>query len=179
VTHIDPFAPADSPQHPANHGLRPEPPTEADRVPYESEDFTDLMDASWWDHESGSLKEYADLFNAHATDEERARRDAGEGGEPDFGDLRARGELEAATQEESPADPEESQRLHLASHYREEGDDTNAPSVAKLRARATLARPGSSANKAEWVQYALTIRHELAPEDAEALTVAVLRELKP
>lgn len=175
MTHIDPFAPADSPQHPANYGLRPEPPTEADRVPYEPEDFTDLVDASWWDHENGSLEEYADLFNAHATDEERARRDAGEGGEPDFGDLRARGELEVAT----PADPEEAQRAHLAHHYREDGDDTDPPSLAKLRARATLARPSSTAIKSDWVDYALTIRHDLHSEDAALMTVSALKGLKP
>lgn len=123
MTHIDPFAPADSPQHPANFGtaaLSPNPPDE-------SEEFEVVTDA--------------------------------------------------AAQEE--LDPEEAQRLHLANYYPEEGDDASAPSLAQLRARATLARPGSGANKAEWVQYALTIRHDLSPEDADGLTVAALKELKP
>ena len=172
MTHIDPFAPADSPQHPRNFGrtgFRPEPPTEA-------EAFDPVTDAGWWNPNTDTVKEYAELFAAHATEEERAAHEAGydEDAYPEMSELRARGD---AAQE--PADPEESQRLHLANYYPEEGDDANAPSLAQLQARATLARPGSSANKAEWVQYALTIRHDLSPEDADALTVAALKELKP
>jgi hypothetical protein len=174
VTHIDPFAPADSPQHPRNFGrtgFRPEPPTEA-------EEFDHVTDAYWWGTEGApnDVEEYATLFRAHATEDERAlhaaHRDPDE--YPPLDELRARRD-----EAQEPADPEESQRLHLANYYPEEGDDANAPSLAQLQARATLARPGSSANKAEWVQYALTIRHDLSPEDADALTVAALKELKP
>lgn len=172
MTHIDPFAPADSPQHPANYGrtgFRPEPPTEA-------EAFDIVTDAAWWNPDTDTVEEYAELFAAHATEEERVQHEDGADEEayPELAELRTRRD---AAQE--PADPEESQRLHLADHFPEEGDDANAPSLAQLRARATLARPGSSANKAEWVQYALTIRHDLSPEGADTLTVAALKELKP
>lgn len=172
MTHIDPFAPADSPQHPRNHGrtgFRPEPPDVA-------EEFDLVTEADWWNPDADTPEEYAELFRAHATEEERVQHEDGADWEayPEADELRAR--RDAAQQ---PADPEEAQRAHLAEHYAEEGDDANAPSLAQLRARATLARPGSSANKAEWVQYALTIRHDLSPEDAEALTIAAIKELKP
>jgi hypothetical protein len=172
VTHIDPFAPADSPQHPANFGrtgFRPEPPTE-------TEEFDLVTHSTWWSPDTDTVEEYAELFRAHATEEERVQHEDGADWEayPELSELRAR--RDAA---EDQTDPEEAQRLHLANYYPEEGDDANPPSLARLRARATLARPGSSANKAEWVQYALTIRHDLSPEQADALTVAAIKELKP
>lgn len=172
MTHIDPFAPADSPQHPANYGrsgFRPEPPTEA-------EEFDLVTDAAWWNPDTDTVEEYAELFRAYATEEERSwhEGDVDEDAYPELSDLRARRD---AAQEE--LDPEEAQRAHLANYYPEEGDEAEAPSLAKLRARATLARPATSANKAEWVRYALTIRADLSPEDAEAMKVADLKELRP
>lgn len=169
---IDPFAPAASPHHPANYGrsgFRPEPPDV-------TEEFDLVTDAAWWNPAADAVEEYAELFAAHATEEERGRHEDAPGWEayPELSDLRARRD---ATQE--ALDPEEAQRAHLANYYPEEGDRAEAPSLAKLRARATLARPATSANKAEWVEYALTIRADLSPEDAEGMKVADLKELRP
>lgn len=166
---IDPFAPADSPQHPANFGRAEPAPEEAGT----SEPFEVVTDAQWWNPEADTLEEYAALFQAHASEEERVQHEDGADWEsyPESAELRAR----AA----SAPDPEEAQRLHLANHYPEDGDETAAPSLAKLRARATLARPAASANKAEWVEYALTIRADLTPEEAEGLKVADLKDLRP
>lgn len=172
MTHIDPFAPADSPRHPANFdrgALRPNPPEPA-------EEFDFVTGLPWWNPDADTVEEYAELFAAHAYDDERRWHEGGndEAGYPELSELRERRD-----EPQGPADAELAQRLHLANHYAEEGDGDDAPSLAQLRERASLARPGSGANKPEWVAYALTIRHDLSPEDAEALTVAALKELEP
>lgn len=178
MTHVDPFAPGDSPQHPANHGR--------DAQPEQPHEFEHVTDAFWWNQggEDDDLDEYAELFTEYATDDERALHGAHR--EPDeypvTEELRARRAAAEATSEaeqQEQTDPDEMLRQHLANYYGEDADADKPPTLATLRARAALARPATSARKPEWKAYALTIRPELDDQAAEDMTVSDLQALKP
>lgn len=149
-THLDPFAPADSPLHPA-YVASPERKAPEEPLGFTPAEFAglaalfpDQAPEGGWHHDAaaeaeieGLADELTSLFAAHATADEVAAANEGQG-YPPLADLRGR--------------------------------------AAEHRAELLAARPKSNAVKAEWEAYYQLVFSTATPEDAAALTIADLKE---
>lgn len=145
-THLDPFAPADSPLHPANQGQ-----TITLPLTYSPEEFAGLANLfpddapeGGWQHTAEGEREIEalaaeleSLFGAYATTEEHAAAQDGQG-YPELSALRQR--------------------------------------AAERFADLLASRPAESALKPEWVAYYQLVFSTATDEQASALTVAELKE---
>lgn len=163
--HIDPFAPADSPQHPANHGRAQQPDTDAGEL---AEDYDTLIEKFGTEAEKdaagagdgptleelrGRETEYVALFDEHVSDADRAHFQA-TGETPSLDDLRSRA---AAANVRGGA----------------------VEFVVDLGTAAADApkRPAKDARRDDWVDYAKVLDPDLTDEDLKPITVPGLREM--
>lgn len=182
MTFVDPFAPYDSPHHPANAGKQVRPRGEIPDPDLSQADLQYLADLwpfmlntfgleeeqgrefdPWLGEELiGRRAEYRDLLERFGTDEEldatslaEDEEDEDEYGDnaPTLRDLRAR-------QADAHVDVEEGGAL--------------AADLDAISAEA-LVRPVASAPKAAWKAHLRALDPEVSDEDAEAMTVDVLK----
>lgn len=149
-THLDPFAPVDSPLHPAYVRPPRQDPPDAP-LTFTAEEFAGLASLfpeqapdGGWEHTAAAeteiealASELTSLYGAHATTDEVAAAEDGQG-YPPLSVLRQR--------------------------------------AAQHRADLLAARPKSNAVKAEWEAYYQLVFSTATPEDAAALTIADLKE---
>jgi len=186
VTFVDPFAPYDSPHHPVNAGKQVRPRGEIPAPDLTDDELQSLLELwpfmlttfgleeeqarefdPWLAEELiGRRAEYLDLLQRYGTTEEldetslaEDEEDEDEYGDnaPTLRDLRAR-------QAERQADE----------HVDVEGDGTLAADLDAISAEA-LVRPAASAPKAAWKAHLRALDPEVSDEDAEAMTVDVLK----
>lgn len=193
MTHIDPFAPGDSPQHPSNWTADVSPRVEnanADIYQWRRDHFTMTSEADL-DVTPETLQErherYDPYFDEHATDDEREE-------EADFVPFPVL--LRRAVLKEIEAFEDEWTELFDEHATDDERDpmwvDGVLPDLAELRARANIAEasrnataderppaPKSNALKEEWVEYALAVAKQrgeaLTFEQADAMTTSDLK----
>jgi hypothetical protein len=204
VTHIDPFAPADSPAHPANWGVdptarrRPADLAEDDREEFDAlADLYPLPDGTSLE----DFREYHDLFALYSTGPESDWNAAGGdgGGYPTLADLHARDSEHSLLLEQYGTDAERAaatyphleelrhraQLAHAAGHATEVPDQTpvDAPAegedgdLLERDDNGTVQRPHKDARKAVWQAYAQHLDADLTEADVASLKVAELKEL--
>lgn len=175
MTFVDPFAPYDSPHHPVNAGRQvPVEPTEDD-LRYLVELWPFVLNTFGTEEEQGRefdpylgeelidrRPEYRDLLERFGTQEEQAETvladdpaDEDEFGDdaPTLRDLRAR------------------QAEHVDAQVK---GDTLATDLDAISAEA-LTRPAASAPKPAWKAHLRALDPSVSDEDAEAMTVDVLK----
>lgn len=151
MTHIDPFAPGDSPMHPANFG------TFREAEPVE---------------ENPEAVRYHELLELYGTDEER---------EYAFDATGDSGELPSLDELENRESDDDDYRARLSLHGTEEEQERLDWSYWELRERFDFGvSPAAGAVKADWVEYALRVsrvRGEDIPRnaDGEPGTIAQLQ----
>jgi len=182
VTFVDPFAPYDSPHHPVNAGRQVRPRGEVPPPDITDAELQSLLELwpfmlatfgledeqarefdPWLAEELLNRRaEYRDLLQRYGTDEELDETSLAEGEEdedeygdnaPTLRDLRAR-------QADEHVDVEEGGAL--------------AADLDAISAEA-LVRPVASAPKAAWKAHLRALDPEVSDEDAEAMTVDVLK----
>ncbi len=205
-THLDPFAPGDSPQHPANFGsARPAFPDLAETL---EEEYRRLLEEYGTDEERAAVEidqegptlddlrereaEYARLFDALVSDDDRARFQA-TGETPTLAELRERAEWARLVELYGP---EHAELLVKFGTAKERADGAELVPSQELLQRsehragtgtavldigdttpAGPVRPAKSADRNTWVAYAKELDNGLTDDDLKAFTVAGIQEM--
>lgn len=195
-THIDPFAPGDSPQHPANWGKLPVEDATENLFQWRRDNLVAATEA---DAEL-SAEELADRHERHADylDEFGSPEEREDGAEFVPLPVLLRRAVYAELDEEQIDEWKALFELHSTDDERDDKwVEEVLPDLDELRARATVADlsaraaaeptapqelpvpPKGNALKEDWIEYALAVAkargEELTAEQADALTVADLK----
>jgi len=185
MTFVDPFAPYDSPHHPVNAGKQPRPRGEVPPPDLTDAELQSLLEL--WPFVLGTFgteeeqgrefdpwlaeqlldrrSEYRDLLERYGTDEETDQTSLAESeeDEDEYGD-------NAPTLRELLRRRDE----HQAEEVVAPQDGTLSADLDAISAEA-LTRPAASAPKAAWKAHLRALDPSVSDEDAEAMTVDVLK----